>query len=38
MLQWFIRFPELAEITEFIESSALFRKNSISGEKNQSKM
>ena len=28
MLQWFIRFPELAEITEFNESSDLFRKNS----------
>ena len=28
MLQWFIRFPEFAEITEFNESSAPFRKNS----------
>ena len=29
MLQWFIRFPEFNEITEFNESSAPFRKNSI---------
>ena len=29
MLQWFIRFPELAELTEFNESSASFRENSI---------
>ena len=28
MLQWFIRFPEFAEITEFNESYAPFRKNS----------
>ena len=28
MLQWFIRFPEFAEITEFNESSAPFSKNS----------
>ena len=29
MLQWFIRFPEFAEFTEFKESSVPFRKNSI---------
>ena len=29
MFQWFIRFPEFAEITEFSERSAPFRKNSI---------
>ena len=28
MLQWFIKFPELAEFTEFNKSSAPFRKNS----------
>ena len=28
MFQWFIRFPEFSEITEFNESSASFRKNS----------
>ena len=27
MLQWFIRFPEFAEINEFNESSAPIRKN-----------
>ena len=29
MLQWFIRFPEFAEFTEFNKSSAPFMKNSI---------
>ena len=29
MLQWFIRFLELAEITEFNESSAQFSQNAI---------
>ena len=29
MLQWFIKFPEFTEITEFNESSAPFRKNSL---------
>ena len=29
MLQWFTKFPDLAEITEFNESSTPFRKNSI---------
>ena len=28
MLQWFIRFPKFAEITEFNETFAPFRKNS----------
>ena len=29
MLQWFIRFPEFAEFTEFNDSFVPFRKNSI---------
>ena len=29
MLQWFIKFHEFAEITEFNESFAPYRKNSI---------
>ena len=29
MLQWFIRFPEFTQFTEFNESSAPFRKNFI---------
>ena len=29
MLQWFLRFSEFAKFIEFIENSALFRKNSI---------
>ena len=29
MLQWFIRFHEFDELTEFNDSSAPFRKNSI---------
>ena len=28
MLQWFIRFPEFAETTEFNDSSAQYKKDS----------
>ena len=37
MLQWFIRFPEFTEITEFNETSTPFRKNSIDSSEIQNK-